>query len=109
MLGRMERVRVVMVDALPLPGTDAFAEYGGATINIYSTEESEENALAIAAREVAEAGWQIQSVEENFLLTRDDLVDSPDGLQYFEQALIDGIVLVIYTYAATAEDRDAIH
>ena len=105
----MERVRVVMVDALPLPGTDAFTEYGGATINIYSTEESEDGALAIAAREVAEAGWQIQSVEDTFVLTREDFVDSPDGLQYFEQALIDGIVLVVYTYPATAEDRDAIH
>ena len=98
-----------MVAALPLPGTDAFAEYGGATINIYTTEESEGGALTIAAREVAEAGWQIQSVEDNFLLTREDLAESPDGLQYFEQTLIDGIVLVVYTYPSTAEDRDAIH
>lgn len=98
-----------MVNALPLPGTDAFAEFGGATINIYTTEESEDGALSIAAREVAEAGWQIQSVEDTFLLIREDLVESPDGLQYFEQALIDGIVLVIYPYPATAEDRDAIH
>ncbi|MFC5579464.1 hypothetical protein ACFPOA_15760 [Lysobacter niabensis] len=105
----METVRVVMVDALPLPGTEAFAEYGGATINIYSTEQSEDGALTLAAREVAEAGWQIQSVEDNFLLTRADLMDSPDGLQYFEQALVDGIVLVIYTYPADAADRNAIH
>ena len=98
-----------MVDVLPIPGTDAFAEYGGATINIYTTEESEDGALTIAAREVAEAGWQIQSVEDSFLLTREDLVESPDGLQYFEQALIDGVVLVVYTYPATAKDRDALH
>jgi hypothetical protein len=105
----MERVRVVMVDALPLPGTDAFAEYGGATINVYSTEESEDGALAIAAREIAEAGWQIQSVEDSFLLTREDLAGAPDGLQYFEQALVDGIVLVIHTYPAAPGDGDAIH
>ena len=35
-----------MVDALPLHGTDAFEEYGGATINIYSTEQSEDGAAA---------------------------------------------------------------
>jgi len=105
----MERVRVVMVDALPLPGTDAFAQYGGATINVYCTEESEDGALAIATREVSEAGWQIQSVEDTFLLAREDLVDAPDGLQYFEQALIDGIVLVIHTYLAVPGEGDAIH
>ena len=98
-----------MVDALPLPGTDAFGEYGGATINVYSTELSQDAALAIAAREVADAGWQIQSVEDTFLLTRQDLAEAPDGLQYFEQALIDGIVLVIHTYPAAPGDGDVIH
>jgi hypothetical protein len=105
----MERVRVVTVDALPLPGTDAFAECAGATINVYSTVESKDGALAIAAREVVEAGWQIQSIEDTFLLTRADLVDAPDGLRYFDQALIDGVVLVIHTYAAAPGDGDAIH
>ena len=94
----MERVRVVMVDALPLPGTPAFAEFGGATINVFTTEESEDGALAVAAREVAEAGWQVRAIEETFLVTREDFEESPDGLQYFEQALLDGIVLVLPTY-----------
>ena len=98
-----------MVDALPLPGTDTFAEYGGATINVYSTEDSEDGALVVAAREVAEAGWQIRSIENSFVLTREDLAETPDGLEYFEQALIDGIVLVIQTYPAAPGDGDAIH
>ena len=98
-----------MVNALPLQGTDAFAEFGGATINVYTTEESEDGALAIAAREVAEAGWQMQSIEETFLLTREDLAKAPDRLQYFEQALLDGIVLVIYTYPAAPGGADVVH
>ena len=55
-LGGMETVRLVMVDALPQPGTSAFAEYGGATINVYTTELSEQAAVAVAKREVTEAG-----------------------------------------------------
>lgn len=105
----MEQVRVVMVDARPLPGTDAFAEYGGATINVYSTELSQDAALAIAVREISEAGWQIQSVEDTFLLTRQDLAEAPDGLKYFEQALLGGIVLVIHTYPAAPGDGDVVH
>lgn len=105
----MERVRVVMLEALPLPATNAFAECGGAIINVYLTELSRDAALDIAAREVAEAGWQIQSVEDTFLLSRQDLADAPDGLQYFEQALIDGIVLVIYAYPNVPGDGDIVH
>ena len=103
----MERVRVVMVDALPLPGTDAFEEFGGATINVYTTEEAEDGALAICLSQVAEAGWQVQSVEDSFLLTRADLAEAPDGLQYFEQALLDGIVLVIHAW--NHGDEDVVH
>jgi len=94
----MERVRVVMVDALPQPGTPAFAKCGGAWINVYTTEQSEEGALVVAAREVAEAGWQVRAIEETRLVTREDFEESPDGLQYFEQALLDGIVVVLHTY-----------
>ncbi|MGO4221085.1 hypothetical protein AB4Y64_04420 [Lysobacter sp. TAF61] len=106
----METVRVVMVDALPEPGTQAFAGYGGATINVYTTELSEQAAVAIAARKVAEAGWQLQAVDETFLLTRPDLVNAtPEGVDYFEQALLDGVVMVIHTYPATPEEGDLVH
>jgi hypothetical protein len=88
----MEAVRIVMVNAVPLPDTEAFAKYGGATINVYTTEQTEGRALVVATREVLDAGWQIK-----------------EGLEYFEQTLIDGIVLVIYSYPATPEDDDIIH
>lgn len=105
----METIRVVMVDAQPQPGTHAFAEYGGASINVYTTELSEAVALRIATREVSEAGWQVNAIDETFLLTRGDLVDAPDGLAYFEQALMDGVVVVIHTYSATPDDTDRVH
>ena len=110
LLGGMDTVRLVMVDALPQPGTPAFAEYGGATINVYTTELSEQDAIALASREVAEAGWQLQTVDDTYLLTRPDLVEAtPEGVAYFEQALLDGVVLVIHTYPASAQEGDLVH
>jgi hypothetical protein len=106
----METVRLVMVDALPQPGTPAFAEYGGATINVYTTELSEQAAVALATREVTEAGWLLQAVDETYLLTRTDLADAtPEGVAYFEQALLDGVVLVIHTYPSIPQEGDLVH
>ena len=106
----METVRLVMMDALPQPGMPAFAEYGGATINVYTTELAEQPALALATQEVTEAGWQLQTVDETYLLTRADLVDAtPEDVAYFEQALLDGIVVVIHTYPATPQEGDLVH
>lgn len=66
--------------------------------------------MAIATREVAEAGWKLEAIDETFLLARDNLVDAtPEGVAYFEQALMDGIVLVIHTYPAMPQDGDSVH
>lgn len=100
---------MIMVDASPLPDTAVFAEFGGATINVYTTEESEAEALAIATQEILEAGWQVRFIEDTFLLTRGDLAATPEASQYFEQALLDGIVLVVHTYPAAPEETDTVH
>jgi hypothetical protein len=106
----MDTVRLVMVDALPQPGEPAFAEYGGAMINVYTTELAEQAAVALAIRGVNEAGWQLQAVDETYLLTRADLAGAtPEGMAYFEQALLDGVVVVIHTYPATPQAGDLVH
>jgi hypothetical protein len=106
----METVRLVMIDALPRPGTQAYAEYGGAMINVYTTELAEQPAVAVATREVTEAGWQVQSVEETYLLTRNDLAHAgADGTAYFEQALLDGVVVVLHTYPVSPQDGDRVN
>ena len=95
---------------MPQPGTPAFAEYGGATINVYTTELAEQAAVALATREVIEAGWQLQALDETYLLTRADLAEaSTESVAYFEQALLDGVVVVIHTYPATPQEGDLVH
>jgi hypothetical protein len=108
-LGGMESIHLIMVNALPVPGTDAFKEFGGATINVYTIEMSNDAAIAIAVREILAAGWRVESIEDTFFLTRADLAEEPDGLQYFEQALLDGIVLVFYTYPVASGESNAVH
>lgn len=106
----METVRLVKVDASPQPGTSAFAEYGGATINVYTTELAEPAAIALATREVTQAGWQLQAIEQTYLLNRADMTDAtPEGVAYFEQALLDGVVLVIHTYPVIPQGGDLVH
>ena len=83
--------------------------YGGAYINVYTTEDSKEAALQLASREVAEAGWQSRSIENIEYVTREDLVEESEWLEYFDQALIDGYVLVVHTFPNTPDDEDVRH
>ena len=89
---------VVRYEAKPLPGSESFASCSGAAVNVWVDVSTEQQALARAAQEVQEAGWSIESLKGVFPITRDDYSEDTTGLEYFEQALIDGIVLVFHTW-----------
>jgi hypothetical protein len=104
----MEGLYVVTVKASPPQGPE-FETAGGAYINVFTTVSSESEALDIAGREVSEAGWQFDSVDGIAWVTRADYDDGDTGLEYFEQALIDGIVLVVHSYPPGGEEPNVRH
>lgn len=105
----MDGLNVVTIDALPRLGTEAANSYRGACINVYAVEQSEVAALSTTDREVAEAGWVSRSVERVSYVRREDFEAGSDGLAYFEQALIDGVVLVLHAFSNAADDSDVLH
>ncbi len=104
----MEGLWVITVEASPLPGPD-FESVGGAYINVFTTAPTESEALGIASHEVAAAGWQFDLVDSIAWVTRADYDDGNTALEYFEQALIDGIVLVIHSYPPGGDEPDVRH
>ena len=108
-LGGMEEVRVVSLEARPLLGSAEFEQVAGAFVNIYTTAKSTEEALAIADSEMAEVGWIIIAVEDEYLLTRVTAQATPASLPYYEQALLDGVVLVFHNYPHGGEEPDVVH
>jgi hypothetical protein len=66
--------------------------YAGCWINL----DDEELASARAVKFIKEQGYNIVNCVESYPITRADYTDSSDGLEYFEQALIDDEVLVLF-------------
>ena len=102
----MRGVYVVTVEAVPAPDSERFATYAGAFINVYVRTSSSDEAIAAATQEVAEAGWVCRSIDEAAFLTREDLCDSPEGSSHFDQAMLDGVVVVIHSFPIAAPDRE---
>jgi hypothetical protein len=42
-------------------------------------------------------------------VAREDFCDDNDGLAYFEQVLIDGVVIVIHTYSTELDEGNVVH
>ena len=82
---------------------DAEPTSNGAYVNVYTTDSSESQAKATAMKALASAGWRCLDITGVARRTRQDYVGNADGLEYFEQALLDGIVLVAHTFPRESE------
>ena len=105
----MDGIYVVTVEASPIPGSDRFLEFGGAYINVYTTSQTEAEAIVVATAEIREAGWQLDAVDDVNWATRDDFEDAESGLEYFEQALLDGVVVVVHIFPPNTGEQVVAH
>ena len=66
-------------------------------INCWVNEPTEKLAESAARAEIESAGWDIVDCEESSRIDREDYLES-ESLPYFDQALTDGVVLVIHSW-----------
>jgi hypothetical protein len=103
------RIFFMSFQVSPRPDTPSFATAGGAYINCWIAAAAFEDAQLRARSLITEAGWLIGKLEISRVAAREDYRDAPDGLAYFEQALVDREVLVIHTWPAEPQDGDPVH
>jgi hypothetical protein len=105
----MEEIRVVMLEARPLPDSPDFGEVAGAFVNVYCTADTDATALNLASSEITQQGWVVLSVEGQHVMSRSEAQSSPDTLAYYEQTLIDGVVLVFHNFPHGGEEPEPVH
>jgi hypothetical protein len=70
--------------------------YSEAYVSCWVNDSGRENALRKAVTEIQARGWSVTEVIEDYPISREDYSLKPEGLEYYEQALIDGEVFVFY-------------
>jgi hypothetical protein len=66
-------------------------------------------AVAQAEREVRAAAWTPETVDSVRSVTSRDYADDIAGRKYFEQAIIDGVVLVFHTWPRGSDAHSDLH
>ena len=76
-------------------------------VSCWIQRDTQDHAAAVARGWIGDEDWTIIRTEHADLITRETQL--PDGLQYFEQAEIDGEVFVFFTspIGAPSDDTDA--
>ena len=86
----------------PRPNNPEVKECGGAKVCCWINVDTQEEAESIARKTIIDGKWAIIKMEEVSLVTKD--TQSVEGMQYFEQAEIDGEVFVFHTWPIKAPD-----
>jgi hypothetical protein len=45
---------------------------------------------------IRDQGWNVEEILEDYPISKEDYADKPEGLEYYEQALLDGEVVVFF-------------
>lgn len=76
---------------------------GGGIVNCWIERSSLDEAIEVARRMIRESHFIVDEPSQTNETSRDRL--NPDAIQYYEQALIDQEVIVIYTYPANESEE----
>jgi hypothetical protein len=84
--------------AVPTPDAKEFLNAGGAYVScwIQSTERSD--AEKRAAELIQDYGWSVEALEDGAIVTGADYAQDDEDREFYEQALVEGEVLVFTTW-----------
>lgn len=95
--------------AVPTPDAKEFHEAGGAYVNCWIQNSDRHDAERRATELIEEYGWAVEALEEGAIVTGDsyagDAEDDEDS-EFYEQALVEGEVLVFNTWPRGDDDED---
>jgi hypothetical protein len=92
--------------AVPTPDAKEFHDSGGAYVNcwIRSDGRDRHQAEARANDLIREYGWSVEALEEGAIVNSESYGEDGEDREFFEQALVEGEVLVFNTWPRGDDD-----
>lgn len=92
------KIFLITYHAKPNKTFEDYEDFGGAHVNCWIEESSAENAEKIAQKEIEEYNWHVKTLDEIIEVDEEFYSEEDPKRQYFEQALLDKVVMLFYTY-----------
>lgn len=89
---------VIEMEVTPAEHSESAMEASGAYANVYLLAESQAEALTLARTEVAAAGWNVRTINRVSTATAASFEEGNEGLQFYEQCQLDGVVIVFHSW-----------
>jgi hypothetical protein len=92
--------------AVPTPDAKEFLDSGGAYVNCWIQGEDRQDAEQRASDLIHEYGWSVEALEEGAIVTSADYSQDDEDREFYEQALVEGEVLVFNTWPRGEDDEE---
>lgn len=92
--------------AVPTPDAKEFQDSGGAYVNCWIQNKDRQEAEQRASDLIHEYGWSVEALEEGATVTSAAYSQDDDDRQFYEQALVEGEVLVFNTWPRDKEEDE---
>jgi hypothetical protein len=92
--------------AVPTPDAKEFHESGGAYVSCWIQNGDRHTAEQRARDLIQEYGWSVEGLEEGAIVTSADYDRDDEDREFYEQALVEGEVLVFNTWPRGEEDEE---
>lgn len=91
---------------VPTPDAKEFHESGGAYVSCW-IQSGERSVAEQRARDlIQDYGWSVEGLEEGAIVTSADYDQDDEDREFYEQALVEGEVLVFNTWPRGEEDGE---
>jgi hypothetical protein len=90
--------------ATPTPDAEEFTTSAGAYVDCWIQDEDRDAAQARAADLIDDYGWEVEDLEGEAVVTSADYEAGDENKEFYEQALVEGEVLVFHTWPHEADD-----
>ena len=110
-------IYLIQLEAIPLIDNPESEECVGAFVNCWVKSKNIKLALNTAKNYVVNQGWEVISIEDQFIASRDmylgDTEEDKELLECFDEALREGISAIFYIYEENEDegenDLDILH
>ncbi len=100
----------IQYEARPTPNSQEFLKYGGGFVNCWVKASSPEKAREVATKAINENGWHILTIEEDCReVSEHSYLEEKEGLEYYEQATLDGECYVFHTWGNESQEENERH
>jgi hypothetical protein len=92
--------------ATPTPEAKEYSDTGGAYVHCWVQGEQRGEAEQRASGLIHDYGWSVEALEEGATVTSADYAEEDEDREFYEEALMEGAVLVFNTWPRDEEDQD---